>query len=65
MCGILDGNLPVGVAPIDNDVAGVAVFLASDEARYTTAALLTCDGGQAVGYYLSVPGRRFSGGRID
>lgn len=24
-----------------------------------------CDGGQAVGYYLSVPGRRFSGGRID
>jgi hypothetical protein len=23
------------------------------------------DGGQAVGYFLSVPGRRFSGGRID
>jgi hypothetical protein len=23
------------------------------------------DGGQAVGYFLRVPGRRFSGGRID
>lgn len=23
------------------------------------------DGGQAVGYFLSVPGRRFSGGRMD
>jgi len=23
------------------------------------------DGGQAVGYFLTVPGRRFSGGRID
>jgi hypothetical protein len=23
------------------------------------------DGGQAVGYFLSVPGRRFSGGRIE
>ena len=43
----------------------LAVFLASDEARYTTGSLVGCDGGQAIGYYLSVPGRRFSGGRID
>ena len=27
--------------------------------------LLALDGGQAVGYFLTVPGRRFSGGRID
>ncbi|OLB98248.1 MAG: hypothetical protein AUH30_08315 [Candidatus Rokubacteria bacterium 13_1_40CM_68_15] len=58
-------GVPMGRVGTGEDVAGVAVFLASDEARYTTAALLTCDGGQAVGYYLSVPGRRFSGGRID
>jgi NAD(P)-dependent dehydrogenase (short-subunit alcohol dehydrogenase family) len=47
------------------DVAGPAVFLASDESRYTTGSILGADGGQAVGYFLSVPGRRFSGGRID
>ena len=27
------------------------------------AAVVGADGGQAVGYFLSVPGRRFSGGR--
>ncbi len=40
-------------------------FLASDEARYTTGSVVGADGGQAVGYFLTVPGRRFSGGRID
>ncbi|HEY1473323.1 MAG TPA: hypothetical protein VGF53_04495 [Pseudolabrys sp.] len=40
-------------------------FLASEESRYTTGSVLGADGGQAVGYFLSVPGRRFSGGRID
>jgi hypothetical protein len=34
-------------------------------ARYTTDSVVGADGGQAVGYFLSVPGRRFSGGRID
>jgi len=58
-------GVPMGRVGSVDDVTGVAVFLASDEARYTTGALLSCDGGQAVGYYLSVPGRRFSGGRID
>ena len=47
------------------DIAGPAIFLASDDARYTTGSVVGADGGQAVGYFLSVPGGRFSGGRID
>ena len=47
------------------DIGGVAIFLASDDARYTTGSVVGADGGQAVGYFLSVPGRRFSGGRMD
>ena len=47
------------------DIAGPAVFLASDDSQYTTGSVVGSDGGQAVGYFLSVPGRRFSGGRID
>jgi hypothetical protein len=41
------------------------VFLASDESQYTTGSVVGADSGQAVGYFLTVPGRRFSGGRID
>jgi hypothetical protein len=48
-----------------DDVTGVAVFLASEDARYTAGSIVGDDGGQAVGYFLSVPGRRFSGGRVD
>jgi len=58
-------GVPMGRVGSGEDVAGVAVFLASDEARYTTGSLVGADGGQAIGYFLSVPGRRFSGGRID
>ena len=58
-------GVPMGRVGTGEDVAAVAVFLASDEARYTTGSLVGADGGQAVGYFLSVPGRRFSGGRID
>lgn len=58
-------GVPMGRVGSGDDVAGPAVFLASDEAQYTTGSVLGADGGQAVGYFLSVPGRRFSGGRID
>ena len=58
-------GVPMGRVGSGEDVAGPAVFLASDESRYTTGSVLGADGGQAVGYFLSVPGRRFSGGRID
>jgi NAD(P)-dependent dehydrogenase (short-subunit alcohol dehydrogenase family) len=58
-------GVPMGRVGTPEEVADVAVFLASDEARYTTGSVVGADGGQAVGYYLSVPGRRFSGGRID
>jgi NAD(P)-dependent dehydrogenase (short-subunit alcohol dehydrogenase family) len=58
-------GVPMGRVGTGEDVAAVAVFLASDEARYTTGSIVGADGGQAVGYYLGVPGRRFSGGRID
>jgi NAD(P)-dependent dehydrogenase (short-subunit alcohol dehydrogenase family) len=58
-------GVPMGRVGSGEDVTGVAVFLASDEAQYTTGSVVGADGGQAVGYFLSVPGRRFSGGRID
>ncbi len=58
-------GVPMGRVGDGEDVASLAVFLASDEARYTTGSVVGADGGQAVGYFLSVPGRRFSGGRID
>jgi 3-oxoacyl-[acyl-carrier protein] reductase len=65
---IYEGRLktvPMGRVGTGEDVAGIATFLASDDARYTTGSALGTDGGQAVGYFLTVPGRRFSGGRID
>ena len=58
-------GVPMGRVGSGEDVTGVAVFLASSDAQYTTGSMVGADGGQAVGYFLSVPGRRFSGGRID
>jgi NAD(P)-dependent dehydrogenase (short-subunit alcohol dehydrogenase family) len=58
-------GVPLGRIGTPEEVAAIAVFLASDEARYTSGIVLGVDGGQAVGLYLGVPGRRFSGGRID
>jgi NAD(P)-dependent dehydrogenase (short-subunit alcohol dehydrogenase family) len=58
-------GVPMGRVGTGEDIAGPAVFLASDESQYTTGSVVGADGGQAVGYFLSVPGRRFSGGRID
>jgi len=57
--------VPMGRVGTGEDIAGPAIFLASDDARYTTGSVLGADGGQAAGYFLSVPERRFSGGRID
>ena len=58
-------GVPMGRVGSGDDISGVAIFLASDDARYTTGSIVGADGGQAVGYFLSVPGRRFSGGRMD
>ena len=58
-------GVPMGRVGSGEDIAGPAVFLASDELQYTTGSVVGADGGQAVGYFLTVPGRRFSGGRID
>jgi gluconate 5-dehydrogenase len=58
-------GVPMGRVGSGEDIAGPAVFLASDESQYTTGSVLGADGGQAVGYFSLVPGRRFSGGRID
>jgi NAD(P)-dependent dehydrogenase (short-subunit alcohol dehydrogenase family) len=58
-------GVPMGRVGSGEDVSGVAVFLASNDSQYTTGSTVGADGGQAVGYFLSVPGRRFSGGRID
>ena len=58
-------GVPMGRVGSGEDITGVAVFLASDDSRYTSGSVVGADGGQAVGYFLSVPGRRFSGGRMD
>jgi len=58
-------GVPMGRVGSGDDVTGVAIFLASSDAQYTTGSVVGADGGQAVGYFLTVPGRRFSGGRID
>jgi NAD(P)-dependent dehydrogenase (short-subunit alcohol dehydrogenase family) len=58
-------GVPMGRVGSGEDIAGPAVFLASDDSQYTTGSILGADGGQAIGYFLSVPGRRFSGGRMD
>jgi NAD(P)-dependent dehydrogenase (short-subunit alcohol dehydrogenase family) len=58
-------GVPMGRVGTGEDITGVAVFLASSDAQYTSGSVVGADGAQAVGYFLSVPGRRFSGGRID
>lgn len=58
-------GVPMGRVGSGDDIAGPAVFLASDDSQYTTGSVVGADGGQAVGYFSLVPGRRFSGGRID
>src|SRR5262249_18529384 len=58
-------GVPMARVGSGEDIVGVAVFLAADGAPYTTGSVVGADGGQAVGYFLSVPERRFSGGRID
>lgn len=58
-------GVPMGRVGSGEDIAGPAVFLASEESRYTSGSVLGADGAQAVGYFLSVPGRRFSGGSVD
>jgi 3-oxoacyl-[acyl-carrier protein] reductase len=58
-------GVPMGRVGSGDDISGVAIFLASEDARYTTGSVVGADGGQAVGYFLTVPGRRFSGGRMD
>ncbi len=58
-------GVPMGRVGSGDDIAGPAIFLASDDAQYTTGSVLGADGGQAVGYFSLVPGRRFSGGRMD
>ncbi len=58
-------GVPMGRVGDGTDIAGPAIFLASDEAKYTSGSVLGADGAQAVAYFASVPGRRFSGGRMD
>jgi NAD(P)-dependent dehydrogenase (short-subunit alcohol dehydrogenase family) len=58
-------GVPMGRVGSGEDIAGPAVFLAGDEAQYTTGSVVGSDGGQAIGYFSLVPGRRFSGGRMD
>jgi 3-oxoacyl-[acyl-carrier protein] reductase len=58
-------GVPMGRVGSGEDITGVAIFLASTDAQYTSGSVVGADGAQEVGYFLSVPGRRFSGGRID
>ena len=58
-------GVPMGRVGSGDDITGVAIFLACDDSQYTTGSVVGADGGQAVGYFLSVPGRRFSGGSVE
>jgi NAD(P)-dependent dehydrogenase (short-subunit alcohol dehydrogenase family) len=58
-------GVPMGRVGSGEDIAGPAIFLACDDSCYTTGSVVGADGGQAVGYFLTVPGRRFSGGSVD
>ncbi|WP_141755498.1 SDR family oxidoreductase, partial [Neisseria sp. HMSC066B07] len=40
--------VPLGRMGVPDDIAGAAVFLASDEARYITAQTLNVDGGNVM-----------------
>jgi 2-keto-3-deoxy-L-fuconate dehydrogenase len=42
-------TVPLGRVAVPDDIAGVVVFLASDEARYMTGALVEVNGGKPVG----------------
>lgn len=42
---LTDATVPLGRAGVPEDLAGAAVFLASDEARYMTGSFVTVDGG--------------------
>ena len=55
---------PLGRIGTGEDVAKIAVFLASDDAAYTSGSVVETDGGQNVGLYMAVPGRSFSGGEL-
>ncbi len=55
----------IGRIGTGEDVAHMAVFLATEKASYMSGSIVEVDGGQAIGLYLAVPGRRFSGGRLD
>ena len=50
-------GVPMGRIGSGEDIAGPAIFLASDDARYTTGSVVGADGGQAVGYFLSEDSR--------
>jgi NAD(P)-dependent dehydrogenase (short-subunit alcohol dehydrogenase family) len=45
----VEATIPLGRVGSANDVAGLVGFLASDEARYVTGAIIPVDGGLAMG----------------
>jgi meso-butanediol dehydrogenase/(S,S)-butanediol dehydrogenase/diacetyl reductase len=49
---------PLGRVGVPEDVASVAAFLASDEARYITGANIVVDGGQSLGIAMTFPPRK-------
>jgi len=41
-------NIPAGFISLPEDIARLAIFLASDEARYIGGQTIVCDGGQTL-----------------
>ena len=41
-------NIPLGILGAPEDIAALTTFLASDDARYITGQVVTCDGGMTM-----------------
>lgn len=48
---IIAGMVPLGRLGTPEDIANVALFLASDESKYVTGSIISADGGDSAGFY--------------
>ena len=56
MLAEVNGRIPLGRHAAPEEIAGLAAYLASDEATYFTGAVIVMDGGETAGSVISGPG---------